>query len=137
MTWRAYHKMEDIHGYLDYLAETYPNLCTVYSIGRSVEGNDLKVLKISNGGSNNKAVWIDGGIHAREWISPAVVTYIINDLVLNFEGESSSVQSIDWYFLPLANPDGYEYSHYTDRLWRKNRARNGACYGTDLNRNYG
>ena len=27
----------------------------------------------------------------------------------------------DWYFLPLVNPDGYEYSRSTDRLWRKTR----------------
>ena len=35
----------------------------------------------------------------------------------------------------------YEYSHTTDRLWRKNRAANhdtlGLCRGVDLNRNFG
>lgn len=30
------------------------------------------------------AVWIDGGAHAREWIAPAVATWIIHALV---EGE--------------------------------------------------
>lgn len=35
------------------------------------------------------------------------------------------------------NPDGYEYTHTNDRLWRKNRRRNNFCYGVDLNRNYG
>lgn len=45
MTWQAYHKTSDIHGYLDYLAQTYPNLCTVESIGRSVQGRQLKVLR--------------------------------------------------------------------------------------------
>lgn len=137
MTWNAYHKLEDIHGYLDYLAQTYPKLCSVRSIGKSVRGQDLKVLKISNGAVGNKAVWIDGGIHAREWISPASVTYIINHFVLNNEREPVEVQNLDWYFLPVANPDGYIYSHMTDRLWRKNRARSGQCAGTDLNRNYG
>lgn len=137
MTWKAYHRLEDIHGYLDYLSETYPKLCSVINIGKSIQGRDLRVLKISNGAVGNKAIWIDGGIHAREWISPASVTYIINYLILNYERESSSLQNLDWYFLPVANPDGYEYSHLTDRLWRKNRKNNGVCYGTDLNRNYG
>lgn len=35
------------------------------------------------------------------------------------------------------NPDGYEYTHSGDRLWRKNRRRNSICTGVDLNRNYG
>lgn len=43
------------------------------------------------------------------------------------------------YFLPIVNPDGYEYSHTTDRLWRKNRGglATGRCAGVDLNRNFG
>jgi murein tripeptide amidase MpaA len=41
--------------------------------------------------------------------------------------------------MPLVNPDGYEYSWTTDRLWRKNRTPNlgSSCVGTDLNRNFG
>ena len=31
-------------------------------------------------------------------------------------------QAVDWYVVPLVNPDGYEYSHTNDRLWRKNRS---------------
>lgn len=40
---------------------------------------------------------------------------------------------------PVVNPDGYEYTHQTDRLWRKNRggSSSGRCAGADLNRNYG
>lgn len=77
------------------------------------------------------------GTHAREWISPASVTYIINQLVENRDNHLESVKGIDYYILPLLNPDGYEHSHSVDRLWRKNRARNGFCVGTDLNRNWG
>nr|CAI5848415.1 unnamed protein product [Callosobruchus analis] len=138
LTWQAYHKTADIHGYLDYLAETYPDLCSVKTIGMSVQGRPIKLLKISNGKPGNKAVWVDGGIHAREWITPATVTYIINHLVSNFENEPKYIQNTDWYVTPVANPDGYEFTHSTDRLWRKNRARaGGQCSGTDLNRNFG
>ena len=31
------------------------------------------------------------------------------------------VEKLDWYILPVANPDGYEWSRTEDRLWRKNR----------------
>lgn len=43
MEWSSYHRLEDIHGYLDYLANTYPQLCSVMTIGKSNEGRPLKV----------------------------------------------------------------------------------------------
>ncbi|XP_076285715.1 carboxypeptidase B isoform X1 [Lasioglossum baleicum] len=134
MEWTSYHRLDDIHTYLDYLAETFPGVCSVVSIGNSVEGRPLKVLRISNGKPNVPALWIDGGIHAREWISPAAVTYIIDYLVDN----SESLET-DYYILPVANPDGYEYTFTRDRLWRKNRRRaiGSSCTGVDLNRNFG
>ncbi|XP_038222553.1 zinc carboxypeptidase A 1-like isoform X2 [Zerene cesonia] len=140
MTWKQYHRIEDIHGFLDYLAKTYPAIVSVKSIGKSYEGRDLKVLRISNGQKTNKAVFIDGGIHAREWISPATVTFLINQIAENFDEESDEIKNIDWYFLPVVNPDGYEYTHKADRLWRKNRKPTigtRQCVGTDLNRNFG
>ncbi|CAK9827357.1 Carboxypeptidase B [Anthophora retusa] len=134
MEWSSYHRLEDIHGYLDFLAETFPSVCSVVSIGNSVEGRALKVLRISNGKPDAPALWIDGGIHAREWISPAAVTWVINELV-----ENSDSLEADYYILPVANPDGYEYTFTRDRLWRKNRKRSvgSLCTGVDLNRNFG
>lgn len=97
----------------------------------------LSLCRISNGNPKNKAIWIDGGIHAREWISPASVTYIVNDIVENWDDQPEYIRNVDWYVLPVHNPDGYEYTHRTDRLWRKNRSNGGRCSGVDLNRNYG
>ncbi|KYN09226.1 PREDICTED: carboxypeptidase B-like [Trachymyrmex cornetzi] len=133
MEWTSYHDINDIYGYLDYLANTYPDVCSVQSIGNSIEGQPLKVLRISNGKTENTpAIWIDGGIHAREWISPAAVTYVIDNLV-----ENSDVLQTDYYILPVANPDGYRYTFLYDRLWRKNRRKGTVCSGVDLNRNFG
>lgn len=97
------------------------------------------VHSVSNGNPNNKAIWIDGGIHAREWISPASVTYILNDLVENWDEHPKYIRNINWYILPVLNPDGYEHTHVADRLWRKNRSKafGFGCAGVDLNRNYG
>lgn len=61
------------------------------------------------------------------------MTYIIDYLVEN----SENLQA-DYYILPVANPDGYEYTFGSDRLWRKNRRQKiGDCSGVDLNRNFG
>lgn len=66
------------------------------------------------------------------------MTYIVNDLVENWDDQPAYIRNINWYVLPVLNPDGYEYTHRTDRLWRKNRnTATGRCAGVDLNRNYG
>jgi carboxypeptidase A4 len=141
MTWTAYHRTSDINEYLEYLAKTYPDLCSIQTIGKSTQGRPLILLRISNGKPTNQAIWIDGGIHAREWVSPASVTYIIDRLVEDWDVQPDYIQNIDYYIFPVANPDGYEFTHTNNRLWRKNLSSNKGnwfqCKGTDLNRNFG
>ncbi|CAB4066845.1 Carboxypeptidase B,Carboxypeptidase O [Lepeophtheirus salmonis] len=118
----------------------------VTSIGKSYEGRDLLVFKIGTPQPNYKpAIFIEGGIHAREWISPAATTYIIKEFVNNYEKNKEILDVFDFYILPILNPDGYAYTFRKDRLWRKSRSRNGGligailpgCVGVDLNRNFG
>lgn len=110
ITWHAYHRLNDIHRYLDFLALNNPDLCSTQVIGTSTQGRPLKIIKISNGKANNKAIWIDGGIHAREWISPATATYIVNELVEDWDDLPEYMQNLDWYVLPVVNP-GKFYVH--------------------------
>jgi len=98
----------------------------------------MRISKSS--GLEKQGFWIDGTIHAREWISPAVVTYMINELLSNQEDFSDLLDRIDFYFMPMVNPDGYEYSHVTNRMWRRTRQPHdpsGNCVGVDANRNFG
>lgn len=62
----------------------------------------------------------------------------MNDLIHNIN-HANLRAGIDFYFAPLINPDGYEYTFTTDRMWRKSRSTNvgSACIGTDVNRNFG
>ncbi|XP_065344043.1 carboxypeptidase B-like [Cloeon dipterum] len=139
MNWNEYHRYSTIHSFLLHYANAYPDICTLKTIGKTVENRDIQMLKISSGGNENKtAIFIDGGMHAREWITPAAVTYIIKELVDNRAKYRSFVDDVDFHIVPLVNVDGYEYSHTRDRLWRKNRADLwGPCNGVDLNRNFG
>ncbi|GJQ71041.1 hypothetical protein Trydic_g951 [Trypoxylus dichotomus] len=99
----------------------------------------MYLVKIGSKCGNEPTILIDGGIHAREWISPAVVLYFIQQLVENRKNQHM-IEHVNWYIIPLLNPDGYEYTHQggKKRLWRLNRApvKGGSCYGTDLNRNF-
>jgi murein tripeptide amidase MpaA len=89
--------------------------------------------------------------HAREWISPMVVSYIINELVTKYDTDASIrsiVDGVEWVLVPVINVDGYLYTQQHDRMWRKNRAKGTFCKGhpppilnvtlsgVDLNRNW-
>ncbi|XP_063365490.1 carboxypeptidase B-like [Cydia amplana] len=138
LDWKDFYPLHFINDFMIDLEKQYPSTCTVISLGKTAEGRDIKVLKVSNSDAGNSGVWIDGAIHAREWISASVVTYIVNHVVRHFTKSSKHITNKDWYFAPVLNPDGYEYSHSTDRMWRKNRSRLGnKIVGVDLNRNFG
>lgn len=138
ISWDAYYSLAEIYSYIDFVAKSHPDIVSGKIIGYSHEERPLKVLKLSNNQPKNRAIWIDGGIHAREWITPASVTFLVNELTENWNELSDCMRSIDWYFLPLSNPDGYEYSRTRDRFWRKNRSHSSnQCKGVDLNRNFG
>ncbi|XP_066995073.2 zinc carboxypeptidase [Anabrus simplex] len=135
--WTSYQPLSQINNWLDSQAKEYPNVVTTLIGGRSFEEREIRGIKISYK-SGNRGVFLEGGIHGREWISPATVTYIVNQLLRsNDKSVREIAENYDWYIFPVVNPDGYEYTFTTDRTWRKNRAPSSqTCYGTDLNRNW-
>lgn len=134
--WNKYYSLEKIYKWMDSTLEQYPNVTSSIYAGKTYEDRDVRGVKISykNG---NPGVFIEGGIHAREWISPAVSTFLINSL-LSSKNESirSIAENFDWYIFPVVNPDGYVYTHTSDRFWRKTRTPYGTCFGADPNRNW-
>ncbi|XP_058127448.1 zinc carboxypeptidase-like [Anopheles coustani] len=135
MDWDHYFHLETIYAWMDSLAEQHP-FVSVLSIGQSYEGQSIKGIKLSRQ-AGNKAIFVEGGIHAREWISPATATYVLNQLIFSTDPAIVELSTAyDWFFFPIVNPDGYKYSFVGDRLWRKNRKPYGLCRGVDLNRNF-
>ncbi|XP_049875903.1 carboxypeptidase B-like [Pectinophora gossypiella] len=138
MDWKDYYPLGMIYNWMDEIERQFPATCTVCPIGKSVEGRYIKMLKISNSDASNTGVWMDGCIHAREWISTSVVTYIADYIAKNFSKLPNYITNKDWFFVPVVNPDGYHHTHAVDRMWRKSRARFGnTIVGVDLNRNFG
>ena len=73
MSWNKYHRFTVIDNFVKCLAAEYPDKAERFQIGTSYEGRKMNLLRISNNlRSVKRAVWIDGGIHAREWVSPKV-----------------------------------------------------------------
>lgn len=131
---------EEMEAFTIQLAQNYPNLVKRDVIGKSVEGRDIFGLRISSGAEFGKKpiIFIDSGIHAREWVGHQSTLYLLYQLVMNDSVTKQLVDKVDWVIVPNANPDGYVHSWTQDRLWRKNRRFiNETCTGIDLNRNFG
>lgn len=142
----AYHNLETIYSFMDTLAASQPNLISKVKIGSTYENRPMYALKFSTGGEKKPAIWIDAGIHAREWVSHASAVWIADRIATDFKQNRAPVPSIlnqmDIFLMIVANPDGYVFSHLTSRafhrLWRKSRSvtSNPKCPGVDLNRNW-
>jgi len=139
LDWTDYYDHAVLNEFLDSLAASN-EWADVINIGKSYEGRDMNVLAITKAGPGAPNVWLEAGIHAREWIAPAVATFLIRELVEDYEEHPDYIDKINWYLIPSANPDGYQYSHDEDRMWRKTRSPTGSifgCKGVDPNRNWG
>ena len=138
----TYRDLYEINDYLNSLIEK-SNIVSKEVIGQSYEGRDLSVFKISvdTGVEDKPAIFINGCQHAREWVTPMVAIYLIENLLqdyLNINEIKILLENVDVYILPVVNPDGYVYTWEKDRWWRKNRQINNEsdCVGIDLNRNW-
>ncbi|KDR22871.1 Zinc carboxypeptidase A 1 [Zootermopsis nevadensis] len=134
--WTDYYDLDETNDYLRSLAEDYPDIVQLYVGGSSYEGRDILGVKLSYKDGNPK-IFIESGIHAREWICPSLSTWILNQLLTSEDPDVRSIaENFDWYVFPSVNPDGYQYSHTTNRMWRKTLTPGTVCNGVDPNRNW-
>lgn len=66
-------------------------------------------MKLSNG-PGKTGIWFDSTVHAREWMAIPTALYSINELTENLANNQELLDNNDFYFLAVANPDGYVYS---------------------------
>ncbi len=122
--------------YVDYL-KAQPNV-TSFNLGQTYENRTVVALQF---GSGPKYIILQGGMHAREWISPAALTYVASFLTSSDPKALELNRKFTFIVVPVLNPDGYAFSRLKskgDRLWRKNRQPTGDpnCPGIDINRSY-
>ncbi|GAA1759080.1 M14 family metallopeptidase [Agromyces humatus] len=133
-------------------AAAHPGIAQFRVIGQTTDGNDIGAVRVTGDiakqkkdGKRPTTIYV-GAQHAREWITPEMVRRLL-DLYLNSYGTDERITDIidstELWFVPVANPDGYDFT-FTEgnRLWRKNlRDNNGDGVittgdGVDLNRNF-
>ena len=138
------------------LAAAYPGLAEWIDIGDSWEkvtpgglaGYDLMVLRLTNTTNGIPSVdkprlWVMGGVHARELVSPETVMRFGEHLITNYELDPDVNWLLDHHEIHLiliTNPDGRKHAE-TGAWWRKNTNENycgstSSDRGADLNRNY-
>ena len=138
-----YKTITQVYSKLATMQADRPDLVTLFDIGVSHEGRQIRGIRITGPGSDKPAVQFNGCHHAREWISVMVPMWIADKLVYEYDTNPqihSLVDRVEFFIIPIVNVDGYAYSWSTNRLWRKNRHApppGYSCYGVDDNRNYG
>ncbi|MCA9289572.1 MAG: hypothetical protein KDA25_00495, partial [Phycisphaerales bacterium] len=141
--WFADFKDRDaVNAKMDELAAAYPDLASTFVVGTSLELREIRGLRITGPGADERpAVLFDACQHAREWIAVMVPMYIAETLLTQYGTDpeiTDLVDRVEFFIVPIVNPDGYVYTWGPDRFWRKNRRSNGdGTFGVDLNRNWG
>ena len=122
------------------LQQTYPDLAQVSSIGKSLQGRDILVIRITQhvaqSDSGKPAVLFNGMHHAREVMSTEVPLDIAETLLSNYGKDPKVTHWVDSnviYVVPMLNVDGNNLVWTQDNMWRKNARGN---FGVDINRNY-
>ena len=151
----GFYTLAEVTAELDSMRMLYPNLITEkVSIGNTVEGRPTYMVKISDNPDVNEdepEVLFTALHHAREPEGMMQMIYFMYYLLENYNTDASVKYLVDHreiYFIPVVNPDGYEYNHQMTPnggyMWRKNKQDNNgngtfqeSYDGIDLNRNYG
>lgn len=139
------------------LAEMYPDIVKLSSIGKSVEGRDLTLIEFGKG--KNK-IFVCGAHHGREYITTTYLMYAIDRYANCYRTGSmwgnfnpkDILNDATFYIVPMVNPDGvnlvingiestqnpeevaklpiFEGKQYGYSAWKAN------IRGVDLNWNY-
>lgn len=140
--YETYNRFDAIIAEVKRLNSKHSSHTKLINVGTTYEGRSMVAIKITGKHSNGPktAVWVDGCIHAREWIATASVMYLLRMLLEPEPAFADSVNQVldkyDVYVLPVFNADGYEYTHTNNRMWRKTRTPGQRCFGADPNRNW-
>ncbi len=138
---RVYHTYYDMTTELQDLAAAHPDIAKLSSLGKSIGGRDLWVMRITNfatldagnGTADNGSeggrwtAYIDGGHHGNEQLGMELAILMIHYLLDDYGGDPLATRFVDAYDIwvtPMVNPDGNV---------KDNRENNN---NIDLNRNY-
>src|SRR4051812_10483616 len=149
--WRSYDEPGGYRDQMYALARNYPQVTKLVKIGTTLNGREILALKVTQGArdkpdGSRPSVLFSATQHAREWIATEVDRRLMYHYVTGWKNNDKKIKdllkSTELWFVPVMNPDGYQYTFDVERLWRKNLRDNDgngettAGDGVDPNRNY-
>lgn len=109
-----YWSYAEIVDWMQHIKKKYPEITEIFQFGRTEGGVDIMGIRVTNeehlAQKELPIVFITAATSAKDWITAMSAVNVIYMLAeyRNFHGEI--VDDIDWYILPVANPDGYNFS---------------------------
>lgn len=110
--WNRYYTYEGISNICKEIAQAYPQLAKVESIGKSYEGRDILVLIVTNFQHKNPedkpGFYIDGNIHSNEIQGSEIALYTAWYLTESYNNNAFIKDLLDekvFYIIPTINPD--------------------------------
>jgi Zinc carboxypeptidase/Immune inhibitor A peptidase M6 len=149
--YREYDGPDGLEKFIRRFAKRNEKIAKLKVIGQSVQGRDILAVRLTDendegtkkGSHKREApVLYQGTTHAREWISTEMTVRLMRWFGSDRPKAKKLVRKRELWFVPVVNPDGYQYTFEGDRLWRKNMRLNNddgvfnLRDGVDLNRNY-
>ena len=148
-----YHTYEQMLVLMDSLANAYPNITHLDTIGESQQfGYLIQAIKISDNPDmeeDEPSILFDGLHHAREPVGMESCLAIMDYLLSNYGVDTQVtnwVDSSEIWIIPMLNPEGWKYivdDSLSNPWWRKNQRDNNEngvfdpdSDGVDINRNY-
>jgi carboxypeptidase T len=143
----GYHNWTETVAEIMQAAKDHPDIVKVFSIGKSYQGRDIWMAKVSDNVTTDEdepEVLIDALHHAREHLTTEQALALLHWLTADYGSNATVTRVVDTretFIVFALNPDGMRYDLTGDpfRAWRKNRQKtaSGTAIYTDLNRNYG
>ena len=125
-----YHNYNELTDFLENIANQYPEITDLYSIGQSVQGRELWMMNITDNPGVNEVepeFKYIANMHGDEVVGRELSLYLIEWLCENYGSNpraTNLVNNVDIYIMPSMNPDGFEMgSRYN-------------ANGVDLNRDF-
>ncbi|CAH1802479.1 unnamed protein product [Owenia fusiformis] len=135
-----HHNHQEMTEFMQIIANKYPGITRLYSVGRSVKNRDLWTLEISDNPGRHEPGEPEfkyiGNMHGNEVVGREMLLLYIQFLCENYahnELVSLAVNMTRIHIMPTMNPDGHEASHEGDAMGVNGRSN---AHNVDLNRNF-